>query len=233
MTNNRIETVQAIYVPFWLFDSLVNTLASFHAKKIRVYTDGDETVTETSHYECLRQGNMSFAKIPVDGSEKMNNDYMESIEPFDYTDMVPFTNGYMTGFLADKYDVDAEAAMPRADERIKESTIEQLQESVQGYESVECTDSAMHKIQGSVSYAMAPVWIVTSRYKNKIYTFMMNGQTGKVAGDLPVSWIKTFLFFSFTFGVFWGLLYYIIKISWPYVGEYVLMCIPIILSIVL
>ena len=120
-----------------------------------------------------------------------------------------------------------------ADERIKESTIEQMQESVQGYESVECTDSAMHKIQGSVSYAMAPVWIVTSRYKNKIYTFMMNGQTGKVAGDLPVSWIKTFLFFSFTFGVFWGLLYYIIKISWPYVGEYVLMCIPIILSIVL
>ena len=91
----------------------------------------------------------------------------------------------------------------------------------------------MHKIQGSVSYAMAPVWIVTSRYKNKIYTFMMNGQTGKVAGDLPVSWIKTFLFFSLTFGVFWGLLYYIIKISWPYVGEYVLMCIPIILSIVL
>lgn len=233
MTNNRIETVQAIYVPFWLFDSFVNTLASFHAKKIRVYTDGDETVTETSHYECLRQGNMSFAKIPVDGSEKMNNDYMESIEPFDYTDMVPFSNGYMTGFLADKYDVDDEAAMPRADERIKESTIEQLQESVQGYESVECTDSAMHKIQGSVSYAMAPVWIVTSRYKNKIYTFMMNGQTGKVAGDLPVSWIKTFLFFSFTFGVFWGLLYYIIKISWPYVGEYVLMCIPIILSIVL
>ncbi|SDP15102.1 hypothetical protein [Selenomonas ruminantium] len=163
MSNNRIESVQALYVPFWLFDSFVNTLANFRAKIIRVYTDGDEAVTETSHYECLRQGNMSFAKIPVDGSEKMNNDYMESIEPFDYADMVPFT----------------------------------------------------------------------SCYKNKIYTFMMNGQTGKVAGDLPVSWIKTFQFFSFTFGVFWGLLYYIIKISWPYVGEYVLMCIPIILSIVL
>lgn len=231
MNQNRIESVQALYVPFWLFDSSVTTFANFHAKKVRIFTDGDETVTETSHYECLRQGNMSFARIPVDGSEKMDNDYMESIEPFNYEEMVPFSNVYMTGFLADKYDVDAEAAGPRADERVKESTIEQLKESVQGYQSVDCTEAEMQKIRGSVAYTMAPVWVVNSRYKGKVYTFMMNGQTGKVAGSLPVSTLKGCTFFTVVFAVLTVILYYIIKTCLPIVGDYIWLCIPVILSI--
>ena len=57
-----------MYVPFWLFDSAVDAYANFKAKIVRIYEDGDETVKETSHYECLREGSMSFFRVPVDGS---------------------------------------------------------------------------------------------------------------------------------------------------------------------
>ena len=75
-----------MYVPFWLFDSDVTASAEFRAETDTVYETNDETVTETSVYRCDRQGTMRFQRIPVDGSQKMDDTYMESIEPYDYHD---------------------------------------------------------------------------------------------------------------------------------------------------
>ncbi len=49
--------------------------------------------------QCERSGQMHFSKIPVDGSTKMDDTYMESIEPFDYSEWVPFSAAYFTGYL--------------------------------------------------------------------------------------------------------------------------------------
>ena len=134
---------------------------------------------------------MKFERIPVDGSEKMDDTFMESIEPFDYSEMVPFSSAYFTGYLADKYDVDAEAAVGRADERVNTSAKMCLAGTVQGFDGVEPTDDCtVVKNDSAVHYAMVPVWILTTRYNNEPYTFMMNGQTGKVVGSLPIDYGK-------------------------------------------
>ena len=83
-------------MPFWLFDSDVTASAEFRAETDTVYETNDETVTETSVYRCDRQGTMRFQRIPVDGSQKMDDTYMESIEPYDYHDLVPFSSAYLT-----------------------------------------------------------------------------------------------------------------------------------------
>ncbi|SDP04168.1 hypothetical protein [Selenomonas ruminantium] len=210
-TQNRIEAIQAMYVPFWLFDSDVDAYATFKAEKVRVYETSDERVTETSHYRCLRAGSMGFAKIPVDGSEKMADDYMESIEPFDYSEMVPFSNAYMTGFLADKYDVDAETSAPRADKRVRQSAIDVLTDTVEGFDTCSCEEATVKKQAGNVVYAMAPVWIVTTRYQDKPYTFMMNGQTGKVVGSLPYDQTKSMLYAAAAFAITLPIVYYVAK----------------------
>ena len=175
--NNRVEAIQPMYVPFWLFDSEINSHAEFKAKKVRRYDSGNMIVTETQYYNCQRAATMSFEKIPVDGSKKMDDAYMESIEPFNYSELVPFSTAYLTGYLADKYDVAAEECAARADKRVENSAIEVLRSSVKGFNSVEMANSAV--------YVMVPVWILTTRYNDKPYTFMMNGQTGKVVGSLP------------------------------------------------
>ena len=90
-SNNRIKEIQAMYVPFWLFDSAIMASASFRVERDNIYETADEIITETSVYDCERTGSMKFERIPVDGSERMDDTYMESIEPFDYSELVPFS----------------------------------------------------------------------------------------------------------------------------------------------
>ena len=210
--NNRVEAIQPMYVPFWLFDSAVDARAVFRATKSLVTETGKEIITETSVYECERSAKMEFRRIPVDGSKKMDDAYMESIEPFDYSELKPFSGAFLAGYLADKYDVDAEESVPRADNRVETSAIEVLSDSVVGYETCDCTGSAVTKEGGKVTYAMAPVWILTTRYKDKPYTFMMNGQTGKVVGDLPYDSAKSLLYGGGVAAVAAPFLYYIAKL---------------------
>ena len=192
---NRIKEIQSMYVPFWLFDSKVRASATFHAESDSVHETSDEIITETSHYSCDRSGSMAFERIPVDGSERMDDKYMESIEPFDYSELVPFSAAYFTGHIADKYDVDAEASVPRADKRVHESAVGVLEGTVTGYDRCSLDgEASVIKEDGTVSYAMAPVWILTTKYHEKPYTFMMNGQTGKVVGSVPIDRAKVLLY---------------------------------------
>ena len=192
--NNRVEAIQPMYVPFWLFDSTVDAQAEFKATIIRIYDTADETVTERRVYNCQRAGRMQFVKIPADGSKKMNDEFMDSIEPFNYNELVEFNSAYLTGYLADKYDVNAEDCTERVNKRMENSAIAVLESSVEGYDECEVEDYAVVKDIGKVLYAMVPVWILTTRYNDKPYTFMMNGQTGKVVGSLPYSVGKSFLY---------------------------------------
>ena len=192
--NNRVEAIQPMYVPFWLFDSDVEAHANFKAGKITVHETANEIIKEIRVYNCERGGTMRFQRIPVDGSKKMDDTYMESIEPFDYAELVPFSAAYLTGYLADKYDVDADSSAPRADNRVEKSTLDVLASSVNGFDTCEEESHAIIKSGGNVSYAMVPVWILTTRYENKPYTFMMNAQTGKVVGSLPYDSKKAFLY---------------------------------------
>lgn len=191
---NRVEAIQPMYVPFWLFDAEVEGHATFRAYQDHVFETSDEIITETNVYECLRSGTMRYERVPADGSEKMDDSYMDSIEPFDFSELVPFQATYLAGNLADKYDVDAEAAVPRADKRMSQTTMDVLEDAVSGYDRKELQSSSVIKGDSKVAYAMVPVWILTTRYGNRPYTFMMNGQTGKVVGSLPIDEKKKWLY---------------------------------------
>lgn len=198
--NNRVEDIQGMYVPFWLFSSKVSAYGSYRAESDMVVTTDDEVITTTSVYRCFRSGGMSFDGVPVDGSVRMDDTYMESIEPFDYREMVPFTAAYLTGYLADKYDVTVDDAVSRADERVYNSARSCLAETVSGYDRVTPEDDfSAVKESSEVKYAMVPVWILTTRYNGEPYTFMMNGQTGKFIGKLPIDKSKLNMY---TAGIF-------------------------------
>lgn len=211
---SRLEKVQGMYVPFWLFDASVEGHAQFSASNSRSWDDGDETITETDHYTCVRQGTMDFHQVPVDGSKSMDDGYMQSIEPYDYQGMKEFTTTYMAGYLADKYDVTAQDACPIADKRISYTAGEQLKETVTGFDSVSVGSCHIVKNNSNTSYAMAPVWILSSQYEGKTYTFMMNGQTGTMAGSLPVDKKKGKLFGALAGLITLPLTYYIGKCIW-------------------
>ena len=182
---NHIDEIKGLYVPVWLFDSDVDADYSFNAVKKRYWSDSNFDYTETSYYKLVRSGSIGFEKIPVDGSEKMPDALMESIEPFDYNEGVDFQTAYLAGYLADKYDVDAQHCENRANERIKNSTESEFLSTTNSFEEVTVADSSVRLKNGSYKYALYPVWLLNTTWQENKYTFIMNGQTGKMAGDLP------------------------------------------------
>lgn len=183
---NHIEEVKGLYVPVWLFDADADADIHYRATRTRSWSDSEYRYTETSYFSVYRCGGIGFENVPVDGSTKMEDALMESIEPYDITGAVPFKSVYLPGYLADKYDVDAEASIARANERIKRSTEEAFRATVHGYTSVTTVDSAVNLQNGKARYALYPVWILNTDWNGQKFTFGVNGQTGKVAGDLPM-----------------------------------------------
>ena len=182
---NHIEEIQGVYVPFWLFDGGAEGEVDYKAANSRTYRDDDYEVTETDHYDVRRAGSIAFEKIPVDASSKMPDDHMDSIEPFDYTQMQPFSTAYLPGYLADKYDVTVDDSRARADRRSRETLENALRETVTGYGTcvTDRTDIRLHR--GKVHYALLPVWMLSTKWNGESFLFAMNGQTGKLVGDLP------------------------------------------------
>jgi DNA-directed RNA polymerase subunit RPC12/RpoP len=210
--NNHIDEIKGIYVPFWLFDADVEANIRFRATKRRsVGNDSHYDYFETNHYLIVRQGTIGFDHVPVDASSKMADDLMESIEPFDFSDAVDFQTAYLAGYLADKYDLDKEATLTRANQRIKESTENAFSATVTGFDSVKMENSSIRLSNGQAKYALFPVWLLNTSWNGNKYTFAMNGQTGKFVGHLPVDKGAYFKWFigltaiatAVLFGLYW------------------------------
>lgn len=182
----RLEKITGLYVPFWLYDCRGDLRGRYRATRVRVWSDRDFTYTKTSHYLLTRESDAEFSGIPMDGSEKMEDALMESIEPFDYHDMVDFDTAYLSGYLADKYDVPAQAGQERIRQRVERSMDELLQDTFLGFNSVVPAGKQVHVQQSRARYVLLPVWILNTSYRGKMYTFAMNGQTGKLTGTLPI-----------------------------------------------
>jgi hypothetical protein len=183
---NRVNSIQGVYLPFWLFDAQADASIRYKATKTSAWSDSQYNYTKTDFYSVVREGSLSFEKVPVDGSEKMDDAYMDAIEPFDYGQLKDFQTAFLSGYLAEKYDVDATKSKERAGVRIKNSIENEFRKSVAGYSSVITESSVVDVKEGKVSYSFFPTWILNTKYKKENYMFVMNGQTGLLAGRLPV-----------------------------------------------
>ena len=196
---NHIDEIKGLYVPFWLFDAGVNASIHYKGTKTRHWSDSEYNYTETSYFDIHRGGGIAFDGVPVDGSTKMDDTLMESIEPFDLSQAVPFQSAYLSGYLADKYDVTEGESVSRANERIKQSTEDAFRKTVTGFTTVTTEHSSVQLYNGKAKYALYPVWLLNTTWQGKKFTFAMNGQTGKFVGDLPMDKGK---FFAFLGGAF-------------------------------
>ena len=169
---------------------------SYQGTRVHTATSGEEVITTTDYFRIRRSGTVSFDKIPVDASSKMPDAHMDAIEPYDYSELRPFSNAYLPGYLADKYDVSPEDCKRHADERAENTAAEIMDRTVSGYSSCIPERRQVRIRRGRVSYALLPVWLLATKWNGKNYLFAMNGQTGKLIGDLPVSRGKALAWFA-------------------------------------
>ena len=177
---NHIDEIVGIYVPFWLFDAKLRADISYQGEKIRVWRSGDTEYTEHSYYQADRSGKIAFSHIPADGSRKM-----DAIEPFHYTDAVDFQTAYLAGYVADRYDVEMEECHKRAKKRMAQSAEDMLRNTVNEYTAVKTVSRNIREKDVNHQYVLYPVWVLNTTWRDQKFTFAMNGQTGKMVGDLP------------------------------------------------
>lgn len=199
---SHLEEIKGVYVPFWLYDGEASADVTFAATRSHTHTTHNERITTTEYYRVERSGRVSFEKVPVDGSTQMPDGHMDAIEPYDYEQMEPFSLSYLPGFLADKYDVSPEECAVRAEERCRNSAVIAMQSTVSGYSTCSVQHANVQINRKEPGYALLPVWLLSTKWQDKVYLFAMNGQTGKLIGDLPVSKGRLFAWFAGLFAFF-------------------------------
>lgn len=195
-SEQTIEKITGMYVPYWLFDYHVNV--EMHARGTRSYAArrGNTEYIYTDHYAIYRDMHTDFEKAPADASRGMDDAVMESIEPYDYGELREFDMGYLSGYLAEKYNMPSDQVEPRVRGRIQSAAVGMTRNTINKYETVTVTDSQVSFRKKKVEYAMMPVWVLNYRYHDKNYSFTLNGQTGKINGKLPISAGKIAMWFG-------------------------------------
>ena len=194
VSEQNIEKITGLYVPFWLYDITFDGNVSAKGTKVKSWVVGDTHYTKTDTYKIERDLTVSYNLVPVDGSLKFANDIMNTIEPFDYKGLVDYDHAYLSGFLAEKYDVSKDEAYNEAKERTFNSTISEAKNSMHGYSTINVTGNSLKDTVDATKYALLPVFMVNVKYKNKYYLFAMNGQTGEFVGNMPISALKAFVY---------------------------------------
>ncbi len=203
-SESTMGRVTGVYVPFWVFNGRVSGTFEFDAQTTSSARRGDYIITKTDYYHLVREAAMDFENLPVDASTRIEDRLMDSLEPFDSRETKPFDMRYLAGFTADRFDQKKEDISARAKHRMQTSTVSAVTaQAGAGYGSVTPTGSSLHA-QLDAKYILFPVYMFDISHAGKNYHFAVNGQTGKVVGDLPTDSGVSFLYFFKRFALVSG-----------------------------
>lgn len=187
MSANRIKGITGLYVPFWLYDLDSKAKVKAVGTKVRTYTRGNYIYTEKKFYDVYRDIDLSYVKVPVDASEKLDDELMDKLEPYDYQEFKDFKTPYLAGYIAEKYNFSDEELFARVKSKVEPYIESYTRSTIRGYSSVNYKSKNIRTKKKNAYYVLLPVWMVYYDFDKQEHTFAMNGQTGKVVGKPPIS----------------------------------------------
>lgn len=200
-SQSTIEKISGLYVPFWLYDYKVEDRMIADAEKIRTIRRGNTEYTYHDHFYVYRDVEADFKKIPADASEKMEDGAMDKMEPYNYAELKDFEPAYLSGYLSERYNFMHQQMEERVNRRVDKYITELTRDTIAGYSSVNVRHNDIRRNNYNAEYALLPVWVLNCRYHGKDFQFMLNGQTGKIVADRPISKGKAFAWGVGTFVV--------------------------------
>lgn len=174
--NFEVERVRGIYIPYFLFDAYYYDNQKL--KGMVKYENSSRTETFIREAEC------EFKNLTCDASKMLNDETSQRLEPYDLNELRPFEIGYLSGFYADRYDMNERTLKNVVRVRCKELFDKEMKMDTMA-QDVRIIDSHPRFQLRKGQYVLLPAWFMTFRYKNEPYTILVNGQTGKVVGAVP------------------------------------------------
>ncbi len=181
-----------VYVPFWAFDVTCDGNISFHCADVERWADNDYRYIKTSKFDTNIFSHLDFSKVLVNASNHFKVEAMNDLEPYDFEELVDFNHGYLNGFMAEMSEKDEEAAYVVANEKTMQQCVEESKKET-GHQKVDLNENHLYLSKKATNSILLPVYMVPVKYKDKEYLIAMNGQTGKVIGELPVGLIESII----------------------------------------
>lgn len=185
----QLDKFRGIYMPYWVYKFRSENDISFEGTK--AYYQNQYNITE--YYRVYGHGSGEIDNIVYDSSSRFYDDLSSEINPYDVDDFQKFTPSFFSGFYADCGDVDSRVYEDDAKNVAVRYNASQVQKQRQVYELTvpyserEKLNEQVMPNETETGIAMLPVWFLSYRTKdNKVAYAVVNGQTGKAAGDLPV-----------------------------------------------
>ncbi|MCR5502908.1 MAG: hypothetical protein K6F53_07855 [Lachnospiraceae bacterium] len=193
----KADSFKGIYLPYWTFDAMTRSSYVAEYGKDRKVKDSDgqeRTVTDWSK----TSGNYEefFNDELVCGTKQHDVNMLRAIEPFNTEENKAYRPEFVAGFAAERYSVGIKDAWEKAKTSIAEKIKNGISRKVMreyNADHVTGVRAQTDYSQRTYKYLLLPVWLSSFRYKDKVYRFMVNGQTGKVSGNSPVSVPKVIL----------------------------------------
>jgi hypothetical protein len=183
------DTVKAIYLPFWTFDA--HAYARWTAESGTYYYTGSGKRRQQHVRWRPAAGELShvFDDELVCASTGVHTGRVRAVEPFPTSELIAYDPGFVAGWVVERYQIDLRAAAAQALQQMQATLRAMCARQVPGdtYRNLEvdATFSNQH-----FKHILAPVWLVSYRYHAKSYQVVVNGVTGKIAGERPWSWVK-------------------------------------------
>jgi len=197
-SKEQIDKLTGVYFPYWVVDSTVDGQLQGTGTAIRIWRVGDIEYTETKQFNVGRKGKLSFKELVKNAlSKNVQQKMVAAVQPFLLERAVPFKSQYLAGFQAEKRDLEYESLKDAIAQEIKEYSEELLRDTASGYTTLTNVRTSIQVDQQKAHYMLLPIWLVTYRSNDqgqKVYYYAMNGQTGKVSGVLPISYLRLGLF---------------------------------------
>lgn len=204
-TQSAMSRVTGVYVPFWMFSGRLAGPLYFRVNTSTSFRQGDYIVTKNDHYQVRQDVDVSFADVPVDASGRIDDRLTDSLEPFDMNDVKPFDMRYLAGFTADRFDLAKDEVLPRAQSRMSATAQAAAIGSLRSKYSGITRNGGSLQAELSARYLLLPMYLFSIAYHGKNYEFAVNGQTGKVVGEVPISKGLSWKYFLIRAGIVAGI----------------------------
>lgn len=190
-SKKNIEKLSGVYFPYWLYSVNLDGEMNAESKKIRTWVAGDEEFTETKIYELYREGSVQLDNLPENALNKANAKLAQGVLPYQFEDMKDFNMGYLSGFMAEKRDIESESIQEQMQSEMRKDAERLFKDTIRDCGIVSVKNSNFRALKEEWQYVLLPVWTLTYKANNgQIYYYSMNGQTGKLCGELPIDWKK-------------------------------------------
>lgn len=184
----QIEKFTGVYFPYLIYSCKAHSELSGVGTSVERRRHGDTEEIITSKFQVERNGELPVDMVARNALKKANRVLAESVQPFDVNSLKLFAPSYLSGFVAERKDVASEDVQSETRQEVARYALAALRNSISEYDGISVTSDNIWLSDEKLEYALMPVWTMTYREpgSSKLYYFSLNGQSGKVVGELPV-----------------------------------------------